>query len=192
MEFNEKLDAALAALDGDMIDTLARWIRIPSVRAEQSAPNAPFGTEVLAYDLLLQEQFPSWLYSVRQGATTVWEHWDGINERGDMWSAEMNSFNHYAYGAVGEWLYRTVAGIREAAPGFGEILFCPVPDARLGWAEASLDTVHGVIRSAWRIAGDTVRYEVTVPEGTRAEIRLPGGTREALSAGSYVFAERLG
>lgn len=143
----------------------------------------------LAYDLLLGEKFPGWLYSVQQGATTMWEHWDGMDENGRLWSSEMNSFNHYAYGAVGEWLYRTVAGIRAESAGFAAIRFCPLPDARLGFVSASLETAHGVVRSSWRLNAGLVRYEFTVPKGTTAQVCLPGGTTQALGAGSYVRYE---
>ena len=143
----------------------------------------------LAYDLLLQEQFPSWLYSVRMGATTIWEHWDGVNEEGRMWSTNMNSFNHYAYGAVGEWMYRTVAGIRtvEEAPGFEKVLLCPVPDARLGFAEASIETKRGTIRSAWHITGDGVRFDFSVPEGVEAKVVLPDGREEVFCGGDRQY-----
>ncbi|MNY50573.1 Bacterial alpha-L-rhamnosidase [compost metagenome] len=89
------------------------------------------GKGELAYELLFQQDYPSWLYQVTKGATTVWEHWDGIKEDGSFWSPDMNSFNHYAYGAIGEWLYRYVAGIGpdEAEPGFKVIHIKPQPGA---------------------------------------------------------------
>lgn len=147
----------------------------------------------LAYDLLLQEAYPSWLYSVNRGATTMWEHWDGVNENGEMWSEAMNSFNHYAYGAVGEWLYRTIAGIRtiEDAPGYRRIRLCPVPDARLGFAEATVDTRFGQIRSAWHIENGRVRYTFSVPDGVEAQIALPGGYCKTVCAGDYQVIESL-
>ena len=143
----------------------------------------------LAYDLLLQEAYPSWLYSIGMGATSMWEHWDGINDHGEMWDTHMNSFNHYAYGAVGEWLYRTAAGIRtvEAAPGFTHVVFCPIPEKRLGFVEASINTKHGEIRSAWYLQGDSVRYELVVPHGVSATVRLPGVPERTVDAGSWQF-----
>lgn len=111
-----------------------------------------YGYMELAYSLLLREEYPSWLYPVIKGATTIWEHWDGIMENGDMWSADMNSFNHYAYGSVADWVYSVAAGITqlEDHPGYEEVRIAPHPDTRLDWLEASLDTRHGKILSRWR------------------------------------------
>lgn len=123
------------------------------------------GYEEAAYSLLLSEEFPSWLFSVRMGATTIWEHWDGINENGDMWGTEMNSFNHYAYGAVASWMYEVMAGINtdEAAPGFGRAVIKPKVTDRLDFAEASIETRHGTIKSRWDRNGDEVVYSITSP-----------------------------
>lgn len=139
-----------------------------------------------AYTLLLQQDYPSWLYPVTKGATTIWEHWDGIKEDGSFWSADMNSFNHYAYGAVGDWLYRTVAGIQpeESAPGYKRFVVAPQPGGGLTFAEGELETMYGRIRSAWKLGENgVIELEVTVPPNTSAEIRLPG------AAGSDVVAE---
>lgn len=130
-----------------------------------------------AYQLLLQKDYPSWLYPVTKGATTIWEHWDGIKEDGSFWSSDMNSFNHYAYGAVGDWLYRNVAGIQtvEEAPGYKRIVIAPQPGGGLTWAEGSIETLYGKVRSAWKLTeGGLMQLEVTVPPNTTAEIRLPG------------------
>ena len=142
----------------------------------------------LAYDLLLQTDFPSWLYPVTRGATTMWEHWDGLKPDGSMWSADMNSFNHYAYGAVGEWLYTACAGIRPDAanPGFRRIHFAPLPDARLGFARASLATAQGLVSSAWWYEGDSGRYCVPGPAGGTASARLGDRVLE-LSPGTHRF-----
>lgn len=130
------------------------------------------GYTELAYTLLLQTEFPSWLYPVTRGATTMWEHWDGLKPDGSMWSADMNSFNHYAYGAVGAWMFNTAAGINPDPenPGFRRILFLPQPDARLGHVTASIRTAHGVVASHWHYEGDQVRYAFTVPEGCTARV----------------------
>ena len=127
-----------------------------------------------AYSLLLREEYPSWLYSVKMGATTMWEHWDGIRPDGSMWGAEMNSFNHYAYGAVGDWLYEVAAGIQldEKKPGFQHIIFAPAPDARLGFVEASIEAKNGTVSSSWHIEGDEIRYRFGVPKGSTATIVL--------------------
>ena len=95
-----------------------------------------------AYDLLLKEDFPSWLYQVKMGATTIWEHWDGIKPDKTMWSPDMNSFNHYAYGAIGEWMYRVIAGIEidEKEPGYRHIIFAPKTGGNLTWAQGSYES----------------------------------------------------
>ncbi len=137
-----------------------------------------------AYTLLLQEKFPSWLYSVNQGATTIWEHWDSKKEDGSFWSTDMNSFNHYAYGACASWFYRTILGIRPTAPGYKTIEICPIPSERLGFAKARIETRAGVITSEWTCTDGGVRYSFTVPEGTVAEVTIDGITKE-YTAGDY-------
>ena len=142
----------------------------------------------LAYTLLLQTEFPSWLYPVTRGATTMWEHWDGLKPDGSMWSADMNSFNHYAYGAVGAWMFNTAAGINPDPenPGFRRILFLPQPDARLGHVTASIRTAHGIVAAHWHYEGDQVRYTFTVPKGCTA--RVDFGDRVAeLTEGTHRF-----
>ena len=127
-----------------------------------------------AYDLLLKRDFPSWLYQVEQGATTVWEHWDGIRPDGTMWSPDMNSFNHYAYGSIGEWLFRGVAGVNAdpSAPGYRHALLRPRPDRRLGFARGVVETPYGTLASAWAYEGDDLRLSLTVPANTTASLSL--------------------
>ncbi len=140
-----------------------------------------------AYTLLLQEKFPSWLFSVNMGATTIWEHWDGLKEDGSVWSKDMNSFNHYAYGSVAAWLYGTAAGIRpdENAPAYKHFFITPVTDKRLGYAKARLDSRSGTIISEWKFEEDGhVRYSFTIPSGTTATVILNGMEKE-YSAGKY-------
>lgn len=148
------------------------------------------GYTSLAYDLLLEERNPSWLYSVDHGATTIWEHWNGIKEDGSFWSDKMNSFNHYAYGSVFDWVYGVSVGIKPKAPGYSVFTVEPHPDCRLGYAEAELKTRAGDIRVAWRYAEDLVFYEVEVPMGAVAELSLPSGRKETLTGGSYRFGEK--
>ena len=135
-----------------------------------------FGHADLAWSLLLREDYPSWLYPIGKGATTIWEHWDGIMPDGGLWSADMNSFNHYAYGAVIDWLYEKAAGIGhdEAHPGFSQALIAPHPDARMGWMEASLKTRGGTITSRWTCLKGAVRYEIKTP--VPANIVIDGRT----------------
>ncbi|MCD7747814.1 MAG: glycoside hydrolase family 78 protein [Firmicutes bacterium] len=143
-----------------------------------------------AYSLLLREEYPSWLYEVNHGATTIWEHWDGINDEGDFWSADMNSFNHYAYGSVIGWLYEVAAGIAadKKNPGFSRPTIKPRPDKRLGHAAARLETRYGTICSEWTYTADgCVKYKISVP--TDAVIII-GGERHEVSAGEYEFLSR--
>jgi alpha-L-rhamnosidase len=146
------------------------------------------GYAELAYSLLLQTEYPSWLYPVTKGATTIWEHWDGLKEDGTLWSANMNSFNHYAYGAVGDWLYGVAAGITtdEAHPGYEHVRIAPIPDARLKTAEATVGTRYGLIRSEWHYENDTVCFSFDIPEGVTAQI-VVRGTTYVRQAGSYTF-----
>lgn len=132
-----------------------------------------FGYTDVAYNLLLQESYPSWLYPVKMGATTIWERWDGMKPDSTFQTANMNSFNHYAYGAIGDWMYRTVAGIKEAAPGYRKITFAPQPGGNLTQAAAELQTPYGPVKSSWRIAGGILSYDVVVPANTTAEVILP-------------------
>lgn len=127
-----------------------------------------------AYDLFLKDDFPSWLYQVKMGATTIWEHWDGIKPDGSMWSPNMNSFNHYAYGAVGEWVHRSVAGIDvvEEKPGYSHFKIQPLLDSRFTFVEASLKTQFGVIKSKWTLDGDLTTLRFTVPVNTTCHLNL--------------------
>jgi alpha-L-rhamnosidase len=140
----------------------------------------------VAYSLLLQTKFPSWLFSVKQGATTIWEHWDGIKEDGSVWSAGMNSYNHYAYGAVGDWMYGVMAGIntKEDAPGFAKIFFAPVPDERIDWFKAEINTARGKVSSRWWHENGRVHYEIETPVDSTA---LIDGKMYELSAGKHIF-----
>lgn len=148
-----------------------------------------YGHTELAYTLLLRREYPSWLYPVTRGATTVWEHWDGIMENGEFWSPDMNSFNHYAYGAVADWVYEVAAGIRtvEDAPGFARIRIEPHPDGRLAWLGASIETRHGPVSSVWKQEETAVRYEIATP--SPAEIIIDGQTH-AVGPGQYLFFGR--
>ena len=145
------------------------------------------GKTELAYKLLFNEENPSWLYSVNHGATTMWEHWNGIKEDGSFWSKDMNSFNHYAYGAVGDWLYGAVAGIRVDEAGYKSVTIEPRTDRRLGFVNCSIDTPKGILESNWYYRGENIHFEFTVPCGIKANIVLPNGERYSVSAGKYNF-----
>ena len=145
----------------------------------------------LAYTLLMQEKNPSWLYSVCHGATTMWEHWNSLKEDGTFWSTGMNSFNHYAYGAVYDWIFSTAVGIAvcEDGAGYRKITIAPHPSKCLGHARGSIKSRAGFISSYWYYKGDKVYYEFEIPEGVSADITLPSGKAYNLSVGTYFFAE---
>jgi alpha-L-rhamnosidase len=158
----------------------------------------------LAYQLLNNETFPSWFYSINKGATTIWERWDGIQEDGNFQTPAMNSFNHYSFGAVGEWMYGTIAGIEldELAPGYRHFFVRPQPGGGLTSASAEYDSIRGRIASAWKLEGGVFTLEVTVPVASTAHVVLPytEGVQEsgqpiepeadgsyAVGSGKYVF-----
>jgi alpha-L-rhamnosidase len=137
-----------------------------------------YGHHELAYQLATQRTYPSWGYMVDKGATTIWELWNS-----DQQGPDMNSRNHYAYGTVGEWFFGYLAGIRpdEAAPGFKRILIAPRPAGDLAWAEASLQTPYGPVKSRWDRKGSGLTLSVTVPANATAEVRLPNSRQAALT-----------
>ena len=141
-----------------------------------------------AYDLLLQKGNPSWLFPVSVGATTIWERWDSMNENGDILKG-MNSFNHYAYGSVFEWVYGNMLGIKvcEGGEGYRKVDIAPQPDKRIGFAEGAIDTRVGTLSVKWKYIGDKVRYEISVPDGMEANLKLCGATERTVSGGQYVI-----
>ncbi|HZK39516.1 MAG TPA: family 78 glycoside hydrolase catalytic domain [Clostridia bacterium] len=138
-----------------------------------------------AYDLMFRKEYPSWLYPIGLGATTIWERWNGIRTDGTMEDKGMNSFNHYAYGAVGDWMYGTMAGINtdENAPGFKHIIFKPIPDDRLDFVKASIMSRHGQVKAEWQRVDGKVKYTFTVPQGCTATAYV-NGARTPLVAGT--------
>ena len=150
------------------------------------------GLSDIAYELLYQRKNPSWLYSVDNGATTIWERWNSYMVDEGMGPNGMNSFNHYAYGCVCQWLWETAAGINAdpAKPGFKHIVLKPVPDKRLGHLDASYQSASGLIKSNWKYEGDTWTWTFTIPEGTTATVTLPGETQsKAYEAGTYTLVK---
>jgi alpha-L-rhamnosidase len=141
----------------------------------------------VAYRLLLNETYPSWGYSIRHGATTIWERWDGWTEEHGFQTPMMNSFNHYSLGSVGQWLYEYVAGIRPAEPGYAHVLIAPNPGP-LEWARATYRSVRGPITSAWRQDGDVFRLDVEIPANVTATVVLPDGERREVSSGRHGFS----
>ena len=175
-------------------DALAEMVKADGVQLRTGFVGTPYilhvlsqyGHADLAWSLLLRREYPGWLYPVAKGATTIWEHWDGIHEDGSFWSKDMNSFNHYAYGAVADWVFEQAAGIRHAEdrPGFEELLYAPHPDARLGWLQARLDTRHGTVSALWAYQEDGIRYELETP--VRTKICL-NGQENWVGPGKYTF-----
>lgn len=143
----------------------------------------------IAYNLLFEGDFPSWLYAVNRGATTMWEHWDGIKEDGSFWKENMNSFNHYAYGSVYAWIFETVGGINiaDGGEGYSRITVSPKPDRRLGFARVSIKSRSGEVMSSWKYQDGLVRYEIEVPKNTTAKISLPDGKNYVVGGGKYIF-----
>lgn len=152
------------------------------------------GRADVAFDLLLQEKNPSWLFSVTHGATTIWEHWNSQKEDGSFWSTNMNSFNHYAYGSVYDWLFGDMVGLTvcDDGAGYEKITYRPHVDPRIGFARASLETKQGTLFASWSCMADgTVRYELTFPETTTACVSIPGLDERTLTGGSYVFYSKV-
>ena len=196
---------ALFALKNGLVEGAAREAMIARLRENFAAHGGCLqtgflGTSILmdvltrngmsdiAWDLLFQRKNPSWLYSVDNGATTIWERWNSYTLENGMGPKGMNSFNHYAYGAVCQWIWEWAAGIAAdpAAPGFKRIVMSPVPDKRLGSLEAVYKSAAGEIRSAWRYEGDRWIWNFTVPEGATALVTLPGETSpKEYGAGEY-------
>ncbi len=144
-----------------------------------------FGYLDEAYLLLNREEYPSWLYPVKSGATTIWERWDGQKPDGSFQDKGMNSFNHYAYGAIGDWMYRVMAGLEidPAAPGYKHLLVQPHPGGGFTSVKASHDSPYGTVTSTWSLANGTFELTVMVPPNTRATVRLPGATAASVTEG---------
>jgi alpha-L-rhamnosidase len=127
-----------------------------------------------AYGMLLERSCPSWLYPVTMGATTVWERWDSMLEDGTINPGEMTSFNHYALGAVADWMHRTVGGISPLEPGYRRVRIAPRPGGGLTWAKASLDTPHGEVSVEWRLHGTEIAVETALPQGMTGVLEIAG------------------
>jgi len=147
-----------------------------------------YGRSDTAWRLLMQKTCPGWLYQVERGATTIWERWDSMGADGSIPENGMNSFNHYSYGAIGDWLYRWAAGIRETEPGYRTFVVDPHPGGGLEWIEASHKTPYGRIRVRWTALNDILTgLEIEVPVGTIAIISCPDGSFRRVGSGKYKF-----
>jgi alpha-L-rhamnosidase len=150
------------------------------------------GMADIAYELLFQRKNPSWLYSIDNGATTIWERWNSYMVEHGMGPKGMNSFNHYAYGCVCEWIWETAAGISSdtAQPGFKHIIMKPVPDRRLGHMSAEYMSAAGLVKSSWRYDGDKWIWNFTIPQGSTASVTLPGETESKIYTGGTYTIEK--
>lgn len=174
-------------------DRLADIVRASRYTVTTGFAGTPFVTWALsetghldeAYRLLLERECPSWLYPVTMGATTIWERWDSMLPDGSINPGEMTSFNHYALGAVADWIYQVVGGIRPASPGYSEVLFQPQPGPGITWAETSYRSAQGDIACAWRIEDQRFWIEAVVPDGVAATMVLPNGGRVEFKGGRH-------
>ncbi len=152
------------------------------------------GMADIAYTLLYQRKNPSWLYSVDNGATTIWERWNSYMKDKGMGPRGMNSFNHYAYGCVCEWIWETAAGIQSdpKQPGFRHIIMKPIPDRGLEFLKAEYKSAAGLIKSEWKYSGDTWTWKFTIPKGATATVTLPGETTSKdYTSGTYTLRKQL-
>jgi alpha-L-rhamnosidase len=175
-------------------ERLAELVREGGHHIQTGFAGTPFVTDALtvtghlddAYALLLQRECPSWLYPVTMGATTVWERWDSMLPDGTINPGEMTSFNHYALGAVVDWLHRTVAGLAPLEPGYARVLVAPQPGGGLTWARTSLQTPHGAVSVSWsRPDGEGLELDVTLPDGVTGVVRLPGEDDREIGSGAH-------
>jgi alpha-L-rhamnosidase len=149
------------------------------------------GYNDIAYDLLLQESYPSWLYPVKMGATTIWERWDGEKTDSTFQDPGMNSFNHYAYGAIGDWMYRVSAGIEIIGAGYRHIAIQPHPTQKLEYSRASFESSYGTISSGWERKDGKVIVHVKIPANTSATIVLPSASQEKITEGGKPLSQNV-
>ena len=178
-----------------MGDRLAFLTRASGYRIGTGFVGTPLITDALtrtghddtAMRLLTQTENPSWLYPVTMGATTIWERWDSLLPDGTVNPGEMTSFNHYAFGAVADWLHRTVAGLAPAAPGYRRLEIRPQPGRGLTHARARHVTPYGPAEAGWWIENGRIRVDVVVPPNTTAVVALPGSTEAPIEVGSGTY-----
>jgi alpha-L-rhamnosidase len=185
------LDQETTTLAGER---LAKLVADGGYHIQTGFAGTPFVTDALtstghlddAYRLLLQQECPSWLYPVTMGATTIWERWDSMLPDGTINPGQMTSFNHYALGAVADWMHRVIGGVAPLEPGYARVLVAPQPGGGLTWARASLETRHGPVAVSWRQDGASgVVLDVDLPTGVSALVRLPDGTEQELDGGPH-------
>jgi alpha-L-rhamnosidase len=185
------LDGPMTARAGGRLSAL---VKENGYRISTGFAGTPYVTDALtqtghlddAYRLLLERDCPSWLYPVTMGATTIWERWDSMLPDGTINPGQMTSFNHYALGAVADWMHRVIGGIAPLAPGYGKVLIAPQPGGGLTWATASLETPHGRVEVRWRETGPDLTVEAAVPAGVTGVLRLPGQPDRELTPGRHI------
>lgn len=200
--------AYLLALGFDLLDETTTQKVIPHLLAQFDAANghlrtgflgtpllAPvldkIGRADLALDLVFKDTYPSWLYSVSQGATTMWERWDGFTQDNG-YADRAGSLNHYAYGAIGEWLYARLAGISPSAAGYSTIRIAPLVTTQLAFVDASYESPHGFIRSKWQREDERLIMELSIPANTRAQVEIPTQVHQAHKSFNGSGTESLG
>ena len=176
-------------------DRLAELVRESGYTVSTGFAGTPYVTWALsenghveeAYRLLLEDTCPSWLYPVRMGATTTWERWDSMLPDGSINPGDMTSFNHYALGAVCDWIYQVIGGISPAAPGYARVRIAPRPGEGITWARCAYESVRGRIEVFWRCEDGRFDLECTVPDGVMADVALPDGTTLEVAGGTHRF-----
>ena len=148
------------------------------------------GHEDLAHALIMQRTVPSWLYPVTKGATTIWERWDSMLPDGEVNPGDMTSFNHFAFGAVADWMHRTIAGLEPLEPGWRQVRYRPGLASGLEHAAAAHLTPYGPAELAWRRSDETVAIDIVVPFGTTGVLELPGEEPRTLEAGRHHITRR--
>lgn len=189
--------------DGEAKETICRRLRDNFARHGNRLQTGFLGTSImmemltdngmsdLAYELLFQRENPSWLYSVDNGATTFWERWDSYTYEKGIAPRGVNSYNHYAYGAVCQWIWESVAGIKADPenPGFRHIIMEPIPDRRIGSIDAEYNSAAGLIKSEWHYSGDRWIWNFSIPEGSTATVKVPGNCKtEEFGAGDHTIS----
>jgi alpha-L-rhamnosidase len=190
------LDAADEEFAGDRLAELAAEA---GYRISTGFAGTPFIADALtqtghtdvAYRLLLEKECPSWLYPVTMGATTVWERWDSMLPDGTINPGQMTSFNHYALGAVADWMHRVVGGLAPLKPGYASVLIAPQPGGGLTEAATSLETRHGRVSVSWSLDGDLLTVDAELPEGVDGILRLPGRDDQRLTGGPVSVTAEL-
>ncbi|MDN4474729.1 family 78 glycoside hydrolase catalytic domain [Demequina sp. SYSU T00192] len=196
IEFGLTRDDAQRRRAGDL---LAAAVRAGGHRIPTGFVGTPIICDALAstghlddaYALLLQRELPSWLYPVTMGATTIWERWDSMLPDGSINPGDMTSFNHYALGAVVDFLHRQVAGLAPAAPGYRHVLIRPRPGGGLTWARARHVSPYGPIEVGWRLEGATMALDLELPAGVTGEVRLPDGTAATVGPGTHAYTSAI-